>query len=158
MNSSKISTDSLQQKQIMRQQPVKPVFCSLVQVDCKKTSMHAECDLGKRILPDNRLSAQEDANKLISPNAQVVEGRLSAFVQVRILLKILEREDRELRDKASRAIRFCQGKSKEQRGGPSLAFSICTMLRLLVGDKRWQQAEQCRRRIMLQSVSRLSKR
>jgi len=69
--------------------------------------------------------------------------RLSLFLLVRVLLKILEREgERQVRNKVQQALRYCRRKNRE--GDPafrSLSMSIMKLVRAVVGEKRWRQAE-----------------
>jgi len=69
--------------------------------------------------------------------------RLSLFLLIRVLLKILDRDgDRQTRGKVQQALNYCQKKNKE--GDPafrSLAMSIQKLVRTVVGEKRWRQAE-----------------
>eukprot|EP00568_Trieres_chinensis_P012037 CAMPEP_0183296114 /NCGR_PEP_ID=MMETSP0160_2-20130417/3812_1 /TAXON_ID=2839 ORGANISM="Odontella Sinensis, Strain Grunow 1884" /NCGR_SAMPLE_ID=MMETSP0160_2 /ASSEMBLY_ACC=CAM_ASM_000250 /LENGTH=159 /DNA_ID=CAMNT_0025457693 /DNA_START=121 /DNA_END=600 /DNA_ORIENTATION=+ len=85
---------------------------------------------------------------------RLITQRLHAFVHIRILLKMTEREDRDLYTKANRAVRFV---SQKHRSGShefrSLATSICKVLRHIVGEKRWREAGE-RRKILLRSSSK----
>lgn len=70
--------------------------------------------------------------------------RLSLFLLIRVLLKIVDREgDRQAREKVQLALQYCQKKHREGADPAfrSLAGSIQKLVRTVAGEKRWRQAE-----------------
>ena len=75
-------------------------------------------------------------------------GSLNLFLNVRVLLQLLEREDRKLKMQAVQAVQYCSKRHKA--GDPDFAVlsrSIDRMLRVIVGEKLWKLAEDCQRRL-----------
>ena len=77
-----------------------------------------------------------------------VDNSLNLFLNVRVLLQLLEREDPKLKMQAVQAVQYCSKRHKA--GDPDFAVlskSIDKMLRMIVGEKRWKLAEDCQRRL-----------
>jgi hypothetical protein len=78
---------------------------------------------------------------------------LNVFVNVRILLQVLDREDRKLKLQAVHAVQYCSKRHKA--GDPDfdvLSTSIDRMLRMIVGERRWKLAEDCQRKLVVKKV------
>lgn len=76
------------------------------------------------------------------------DNSLNLFLNVRVLLQLLEREDPKLKMQAVQAVQYCSKRHKT--GDPDFAVlskSIDKMLRMIVGEKRWKLAEDCQRRL-----------
>lgn len=71
--------------------------------------------------------------------------RLNLFLQVRILLKILEKEGNiQMRSDVQLAMKECQRRNRAgDTANGSLASSIERAVRGIVGERRWRQAELC---------------
>mmetsp|Transcript_941 Transcript_941/g.2180 ORF Transcript_941/g.2180 Transcript_941/m.2180 type:complete len:436 (-) Transcript_941:51-1358(-) len=119
--------------------------------------------------PDMRSSKPQSASKAAAIGATPAEKRsqqmlatrkrkradtpLNVFVNVRILLQILDREDRKLKLQAVHAVQYCSERHKA--GDPDfgvLSTSIDRMLRVIVGERRWKLAEDCQRKLVAKKV------
>lgn len=87
-----------------------------------------------------------------------VDNSLNLFLNVRVLLQLLEREDPKLKMQAVQAVQYCSKRHKA--GDPDFAVlskSIDKMLRMIVGEKRWKLAEDCQRRLQAkQSLAKVA--
>eukprot|EP00568_Trieres_chinensis_P003429 CAMPEP_0183300130 /NCGR_PEP_ID=MMETSP0160_2-20130417/6656_1 /TAXON_ID=2839 ORGANISM="Odontella Sinensis, Strain Grunow 1884" /NCGR_SAMPLE_ID=MMETSP0160_2 /ASSEMBLY_ACC=CAM_ASM_000250 /LENGTH=151 /DNA_ID=CAMNT_0025462495 /DNA_START=22 /DNA_END=477 /DNA_ORIENTATION=- len=115
-----------------------PLLTDYKGVSFSMTSISSEIETVQMIDGLDRLSLR--ANKA-DTDAKAL--RLTVFVIIRVLLKLLEREDPNLRRRAVQALHYCSHKKKE--GHPEFRYqslSFCRVLRSEVGERWWKRAKE----------------
>mmetsp|Transcript_53942 Transcript_53942/g.161452 ORF Transcript_53942/g.161452 Transcript_53942/m.161452 type:complete len:358 (-) Transcript_53942:46-1119(-) len=102
----------------------------------------------------NRISIKSDK----AASRAALAERLRLAFRVRVLMKMLEKEDQNLRSQAVQTLRYCSQMHKAGRPGyQSLSASICKVLPVIVGEKRWQKSDYCCKIILQKSKAQKKK-
>lgn len=106
---------------------------------------------------DDQLNKMSIESNKAESRAMFAE-RLRLAFRVRVLMKMLEKEDPKLWKQATQTLRYCSQKHKAGKPGfQSLATCISKTLPVVVGEKRWQKSEQCCKMILQKSKEQTRK-